>query len=73
MAATRPRRPMRRWQASLVLAAMVVGGLLLLTWFLPVFLLGSAVLTCVVAPVQIGRELWRQRDRAGVSVADKRP
>ncbi|MEB3361565.1 MAG: hypothetical protein VKI42_05510 [Synechococcaceae cyanobacterium] len=60
---TKPRRPMAEWQAGLVLAGMVVGGLLLLTWLLPVFLFGCLFLTSVVAPIQIGRGLWRQRRR----------
>ncbi|MFO0016645.1 MAG: hypothetical protein ACK52U_08805 [Synechococcaceae cyanobacterium] len=57
-----PKEPLpQRNCAALAVAAMVIGAIVLMTWLLPVFLFGCLILTTVVAPIGIGRELCRQR------------
>lgn len=57
-------RPCRRgidWQAWLVMAGLLVLGVLLLTYLLPVALLAATTFCMVIAPLGMVREARRER------------
>ena len=60
----RRHRPCRRgidWQAWLVMAGLLVLGVLLLTYLLPVTLLAAIAFCMVIAPLGMVREARRER------------
>ena len=59
----RVKRPMTEWQAAIVLGGMVLGGVLLLTYLLPVALLAAVTFCMVIAPLGMVREARRERCR----------
>lgn len=58
---SKTRRPMAEWQAAIVVAGMLIGAVVLMTWLMPLFLFGCMTLTSVVVPIGMAREALRQR------------
>lgn len=52
---------MAEWQAAIVVAGMLIGAVVLMTWLVPLFLFGCMTLTSVVVPIGMAREALRQR------------
>lgn len=52
---------MDEWQAAIVVAGMLIGAVVLMTWLMPLFLFGCMTLASVVVPIGMAREALRQR------------